>query len=48
MEFVENLGVKDKESLVDNGHSPYQELFCRILRPDFFTKPWSDFISPNG
>jgi hypothetical protein len=38
-DFVENLGVKDKELLVDNGLSPYQEYFCRILRPDFFTKP---------
>jgi len=24
-DFVENLGVKDKELLVDNGLSPYQE-----------------------
>ncbi len=39
MEFVENLGVKDKESLDDNGHSPYLELFCWISHPDFFTKP---------
>ncbi len=26
--------------LVGNGHSPYQEWFCRVFRPDFF--------SPNG
>ena len=36
---VENLGVKDKESLEENGLSPCRERFCRISRPDFFTKP---------
>ena len=36
-EFVKNLGGKDKQSLADNGLSPYQELFCRIFRSDFFT-----------
>lgn len=28
MDIMENLGVKDKESLADNGRRPYQELFC--------------------
>ena len=33
--------------LVGNGLSPYQEQFCRILRPDFFTKACGDCIPPN-
>jgi len=31
--------------LADNGYSPYQEQFCRILRPDFSQN--REAISPH-
>jgi len=45
---VENLGGKDKESLEDNGHSPYQELFCRIFHPDFSQNREANITHPTG
>jgi hypothetical protein len=45
---VENLGVKDKESLAVNGLSPYQELFCWILRPYFSQNREANVSHPTG